>query len=203
MTGLGSVSAPENAARKHERSARASERSRVSASYNVGTPTMRVGLPVRMTSATAAALKTGTRIALPPLSNTALMHKPSPTPWKMGRAASITSPGPSPTHAAACIPSAVRLRFDSITPLGEPVVPPEKRIAARSSAVPWGCGAAGQASAISGRHQRTVRSRGMVGAVRPRVSRYANRLRGPSVSVMRVTMSCSSPVFARTAANLG
>ena len=44
--------------------------------------------------------------------------------------ARIESPSSSPPQAAACMPSAMKLRFDSTMPLGEPVVPPEKRMAA-------------------------------------------------------------------------
>ena len=62
----------------------------------------------------------------------AFTHTPNPKPWKIGRIATIASFSPRPHHAAACIPCAMKLRFDSTMPFGRPVVPPEKSIAAGS-----------------------------------------------------------------------
>lgn len=75
-------------------------------------------------------LKGGTRIDLPPAMYAALMHSPRPKPWKIGSAARVESLTPTLPQAAASRPSAMKLRFERRTPLGDPVVPPENRIAA-------------------------------------------------------------------------
>ncbi len=62
----------------------------------------------------------------------AWISAPRPKPWKIGNTARTMSDSPSPTHAASSSPSLMKFWCDSMIPLGDPVVPPEKRIAARS-----------------------------------------------------------------------
>ena len=78
-----------------------------------------------------------------PAISAAFTHTPRPKPWKIGRIARIESPPLIRPHDAACMPSAMKLRFESTMPFGKPVVPPENRIAARSCAPPTAGGAAG------------------------------------------------------------
>ena len=91
-------------------------------------------LAARISLAAISGVKMGERMALPPFIRVALTHTPRPKPWKIGRMASIVRPAHSlPPQAATCMPSAMKLRFESTMPLGAPEVPPEKRIAAGSS----------------------------------------------------------------------
>jgi hypothetical protein len=119
------VSAPENAARSDERSARASDSSRASASNNVGGPAVSVGRFFLSRSATIFGLNCGTMITRAPVRSGAFTSAASPNPWKIGRTASTRSSGDRPTQAASCIASLRKLPCESMIPFGSPVVPPE------------------------------------------------------------------------------
>ena len=109
----------------------------------------------------------------------------------MGSTARIASFSPMPHHDAACMPSAMKLRLESTMPLGSPVVPPEKRIAAASSVLPAGACVAGRAPASSADHERTRGSAGSGGILRPFVAQKPSRLSGGRYSGMRATMIVS------------
>ena len=64
--------------------------------------------------------------------NMALTQIPSPNPWKMGMMASMASASLNWPQAATCMPSLIRLRLESMMPLGVPVVPPLYKMTAIS-----------------------------------------------------------------------
>ena len=107
-----------------------------------------------------------------------MTHTPSPKPWKIGKMARIESPCSSPPQAAACMPSAMKLRFDSTMPFGEPVVPPEKRIAAASSGDPAVGPETESSFLISCDHHCTRGSAGTFAILRPLVSQKPNVFSG-------------------------
>ncbi len=77
-------------------------------------------------------------------------------------------------------------------PLGRPVVPPEKRIAAASSVRPAGSPVAGAAAARSADQRRMRGSAGSGGILRPLVTQKPSRLSGERYSGMRATRIFSS-----------
>src|SRR5664279_2218154 len=178
FTCRGNVSAPEKHARRQDKSLLASDGSFDNASYNVGTPTRRFGRALFSSFATISAENCGTRIDVAPVKNAAFTHTPRPKPWKIGRIARIETPPPMPPQAAACMPSAMRLRLDRTTPFGTPVVPPENRITAGSSVVVAARGAAGGEPAVRSFHQLTRASAGTGAIFRPLVSQKPKRLTG-------------------------
>ena len=202
LTARGSVSAPQKQAVRQERSALASEGSFVRASKSVGTPTSTLGRSVRRSFATISALNCGTRIDLPPAMNAALMHTPSPKPWKIGSTARMASFSPIPHHDAACMPWAMKLRLERTMPLGRPVVPPEKRMAAASFVLPAGGSVAGAAADSKAAHERTRGSAGTAGILRPLVTQNPRRLSGDRYSGMRATRIFSSGRFGVAAASV-
>ena len=132
----------------------------------------------------------------------AFTQTPSPKPWKRGSTARIASFSPMPHHDAACIPSAMKLRLESTMPLGSPVVPPEKRIAAGSSVLPTGACVAGCAPASSADHDRTRASAGSGGILRPLVAQNPRRFSGGRYSGMRATTIFSRGVLGVAAASV-
>lgn len=72
----------------------------------------------------------------PPLATMEWMDTPRPKPWNMGIMASILWPGRKKGLVAMIWAArALKLRLDSRMPLVTPVVPPEYRMAAGSSAL--------------------------------------------------------------------
>ena len=120
-----SESPPEKTPLRQDRSSFSSPSILRSASNNVGTPAMKLGLYLDKSCAYVFGVNCGTRIHSPPFTSMECMLTPRPKPWNMGIIASILSPGANIGFVATIwAPKALKLRFERSIPLVTPVVPP-------------------------------------------------------------------------------
>ncbi|MDT4880358.1 hypothetical protein FQZ97_1161050 [compost metagenome] len=89
----------------------------------VGTSSASATCSFWIASSTATGSKRGTITWQPPLASIAFMKQPSAR-WNIGAACRPTQPRAIAPSATIAIELVKRLRCESITPFGEPVVPP-------------------------------------------------------------------------------